>query len=391
MLEHEKEYYHQHFKYSWDKQNTFMLFMERILQLLDTYGRASFIVLNSWLTIESAKLLRILYVPRLSTMVDMNYAAFRGVAMEPSIFVVRGKPEPGMVETLRITKPEELLTIAKTFSDARKWKANGNRIHIDADRALTEFLSTIENSSVPIGRKFDVRTGLQAYEKGKGTPPQTARDVAEHVFDRTKKEDEHTLRYLQGGDVGRYLISWSGMWMQYGQWLSQPREIGIFSRPRILIREITGKLPYCIHATFLRRIFLNNKSVLNVLHASDNEDDLKCLVAVLNSKPFSMFYKARAVKGARTVFPKIVINNLRELPYPKTIRQKDKDSLCRLVDQIVEMIEQREKHADEYRRAALNRIIGEIDEKIDAIAARLYGLDEDAAQSLERTALEAVK
>ena len=143
------------------------------------------------------------------------------------------------------------------------------------------------------------------------------------------------------------------MWMQYGQWLSQPREIGIFSRPRILIREITGKLPYCIHATFLRRIFLNNKSVLNVLHASDNEDDLKCLVAVLNSKPFSMFYKARAVKGARTVFPKIVINNLRELPYPKTIRQKDKDFLCRLVDQIVEMIEQREKHADEYRRAAL--------------------------------------
>ena len=127
MLEHEKEYYHQHFKYSWDKQNTFMLFMERILQLLDTYGRASFIVPNSWLTIESAKLLRILYVPRLSTMVDMNYAAFRGVAMEPSIFVVRGKPEPGMVETLRITKPEELLTIAKTFSDARKWKANGNR------------------------------------------------------------------------------------------------------------------------------------------------------------------------------------------------------------------------------------------------------------------------
>jgi hypothetical protein len=342
MLDHEKEYYHQKFQYSWDKQNTFMLFMERILHLLDADGRASFIVPNSWLTIESAKLLRGQYVTRLSTIVDMNYPAFRGVAMEPSIFVVRGKPEPGMVETLRITKPEELVTTAKSFSDARKWKADGNRIHIDADSALTEFLATMEKSSVPIGREIDVRTGLQAYEKGKGSPPQTARDVAEHVFDRTKKDDENTIRYLQGGDVGRYQLSWSGMWMQYGPWLSQPREIGIFSRPRILIREITGKLPYCIHATFVRRTFLNNKSVLNVLHATDSEDDLKCLVAVMNSKPFSLFYKTRAVKGARTVFPKVVINNLRELPYPRSIGRKEKTSLVGLVDQITEVIEQRE-------------------------------------------------
>jgi hypothetical protein len=96
------------------------------------------------------------------------------------------------------------------------------------------------------------------------------------------------------------------MWMQYGPWLSQPRKIGIFSRPRVSIREITAKLPHCIHATFVRETFLNNKSVLNVLNNSDDDDE----------------YKARAVKGARTVFPKLVINNLRELPYPKTIEQK---------------------------------------------------------------------
>ena len=33
MLSHEKEYYHQKYKYSWDKQNTYMLFMEKILSL----------------------------------------------------------------------------------------------------------------------------------------------------------------------------------------------------------------------------------------------------------------------------------------------------------------------------------------------------------------------
>jgi hypothetical protein len=76
----------------------------------------------------------------------------------------------------------------------------------------------------------------------------------------------------------------------------------------------------------VRETFLNNKSVLNVLNNSDNDDELKCLVAVINSRPFSIFYKARGVKGARTVFPRLVINNLRELPYPKTIEQKDMKS-----------------------------------------------------------------
>ena len=144
-----------------------------------------------------------------------------------------------------------------------------------------------------------------------------------HVFDRDRRVDKNSVRYLQGADVGRYEINWSGLWMQYGPWLSQPRESGIFQRPRVLIREITGRLPYCIHATFVDKHYLNNKSVLNVLHEADDHDELKCLTAVLNSCAFSIYYKARAVKGARTVFPKLLINNLRELPYPKKIAKPE--------------------------------------------------------------------
>jgi hypothetical protein len=260
MLNHEKEYYHQKFKYSWDKQNTFMLFMEKIVGLTHADGRASFIVPNSWLTVESAKLLRELYMPRLLTVVDMNYPAFRRVSMEPSIFVAQGKPHAGRIETLRTTRPDELVLTSKTSSDAKTWKGHGGRIHIDRDNHLTVLLTGIHDASKAIGESFDVRTGLQAYEKGKGTPPQTARDVADHVFDRQKQEDDNSYKYLQGGDVGRYGIFWSGMWMQYGPWLSQPREIQIFSRPRILIREITGKLPHCIHAAFATGALLNNKA-----------------------------------------------------------------------------------------------------------------------------------
>jgi type I restriction-modification system DNA methylase subunit len=377
MQDYEKDYYRQNYRYSWDKQNTFMLFMEKILTLLRTEGHASFIVPNSWLTIESAKLLRQLYVPRLSTIIDMNYAAFRRVAMEPAIFVAAGKPGAGKVETLRINKPEELTSGIISTSDAKKWLAEGGRIHIDSNHKLTDILSAIERSSVPIGRVFDVRTGLQAYEKGKGDPPQTARDVADHIFDRTKKEDKNSIKYLQGSDVQRFHTSWSGMWMQYGPWLSQPREIGIFERPRVLIREITGKVPHCIHATYADETFLNNKSVLNVLHDGNDQDELKCLVGLLCSSPFSIFYKARAVKGARNVFPKLVINNLRELPYPKSISQPDKKSLVRLVDQMVSLRHEISKLKDDHRREVLHRVISELDRKIDVVCCKLFGVEMD--------------
>ena len=386
MLDHEKEYYRQHYKYSWDKQNTFMLFMEKILTLTQADGRASFIVPNSWLTIESAKFLRELYLPHLLTVVDMNYPAFRRVSMEPSIFVAQGKRHSGRIETLRTAAPDELTLQSKTSSDAESWSKQGGRIHIDQDGQLTAVLNRIQGASKNIGESFDVRTGLQAYEKGKGTPPQTAADVAGHVFDRDRRENRDSYKYLQGGDVHRYGISWSGMWMQYGPWLSQPREIHIFPRPRILIREITGKLPHCIHGALATDALLNNKSVLNVLNDRDDLDELKCLLGVINSTPFSLYYKARAVKGARTLFPKLVINNLRELPFPAVIASSDRRSLIGLVDRMVSLQEELRLAKSEHRREVANRMISEVDRQIDVLVARLFTIDPATLKATEALA-----
>ena len=56
LTEPEREYFSRKFKLSWEKHNTFMLFMELMIRVLQTRGRGGFIVPNSWLTIESGKL-----------------------------------------------------------------------------------------------------------------------------------------------------------------------------------------------------------------------------------------------------------------------------------------------------------------------------------------------
>jgi hypothetical protein len=121
---------------------------------------------------------------------------------------------------------------------------------------------------------------------------------------------------------------------------------------------------------------LNNKSVLNVLHEQDDLDALKCLLGVLNSTPFSLYYKARAVKGARTLFPKLVINNLRELPFPKSVGSDDRKTLIGLVDRINSLEKELQKTKSEHQREVTGRMISEIDRRIDALVVRLFKVDE---------------
>lgn len=312
-----RRYYAAKYRLGWEKQNTYFLFMERLLELLRPDGVGSFIVPNSWLTMESAKLIRKEYVPRLKLVADLNYQPFRGVSMEPTIFIVAGKSQDGQVSCARVSSSAQFKSVTFNELDRESWEAPDHRVVFGSvSSSIHSALAALKKRLPVLGDCFDVRTGLQAYEQGKGSPAQTASDVKRHVFDATEQIDSSYWRYLEGRDVCRYSTNWSGNWLSYGPWLSQPREPGMFRRPRVLVREITSPPPFCFSATFTSSEFLNNKSVLNVLDTADDEARLKLLALVLNSTVASAFYMLFSVKAERNVFPKIVVRALRELPIP---------------------------------------------------------------------------
>lgn len=315
----ELAYFNSHYPSGWEKRNTFLLFMELLLKLLKQTGKAAFIVPNSWLTIESAKLVRDLYRPLLLEVIDLNYPVFEDANVEPSIFVIAGSVVKAKPVVMRAKSAQDLNFGARVTIDRALWDRSQGRLTIPDDPTHVTLVDSVYSKAVGIGSIFNVQTGLQAYEQGKGNPKQSADDVKNHVYDRTEREDEDSYQYLQGRDVGRYSIDWSGMWMQYGPWLSQPREIKMFTRPRIVLREITSPFPHCFNATFTTKPYLSNKSVLTVLDPDDDDERLSVLEVVLNSRLMSLCYRARAVKGARKLFPKIVIRNLRELPFPEAL------------------------------------------------------------------------
>lgn len=376
----ERTYYASTYKLGWEKQNTYLIFMERLLSLLSKTGKGGYIVPNSWLTIESAKLLRAEYVKHLSLILDLNYPVFRGVSMEPCVFIIDAKNNSQTVACARCTAVEQIANASFVDFDRGTWMQPGSRITFSSDGELHALLSNIKEKHPNLGEVFDVRTGLQAYETGKGVPLQTKHDVSNHVFDCTSREDETCVRYLEGKDIGRYFQSWGGMWMKYGKWLAQPRSIDIFSRPRILIREITNHPPYCINATLVNDTFLNNKSILNVLEPDDDVVRLKVLCAVLNSRLMSKCYRAFAVKAVRKLFPKIVIRNLREFPIPTKLGKDHYKNVSELnkvsakVDLKVSIHKKLATAKTPQDITLLQRQIDMTDKQIDHLVYALYGL-----------------
>lgn len=381
----ETDYFTRRYSLTWDKHNTYLLFMELLLDLVADKGASAYIVPNSWLTIESGKLLRSAYLDRLTAITDLNYAVFNKVAMEPCIFFAAGKPIKGAVEVLRASSRPQFMTAVPSTVDRQRWRGNADRITTSQSESVAAVLGVLRANAGQIGDRFDVRTGLQAYEKGKGTPPQTQADVDGHIFDRDRKTDAHTHPYLQGKDVHRFELAWSGMWMRYGPWLSQPRDIEMFKRPRVLVREITAAPPHSLLSCFTDEVYLSNKSVLTILHEEDDCLELKALAAVLNSKLMTFFYKGYGVKGERKLFPKVVIRNLREFPYPKDPAKVAITNLSTLYDRIasttIRAAGARTPHAVE----AASRQLDTYQDQLDAAVFALFGATQE-----ERSTIEAV-
>ena len=171
----------------------------------------------------------------------------------------------------------------------------------------------IQNSKI-LDDLVDVKAGLQAYEKDKGDPKQTEDDVKSRPYDYNYKFDEDTHKYLDGKDVERYYVSWSGLYLRYGKHLAAPRTFNLFDGKKIIVREITGNFPRCLVSTYTEELFLYNRSNNAIVEKYNSRVSLKYILALLNSSLMSYYFMKNTAKSVRKLFPKIILNDLRKFP-----------------------------------------------------------------------------
>ena len=180
-----------------------------------------------------------------------------------------------------------------------------------------------------------VSTGLKAYQIGKGKPEQTEKVKKERQFHSQKQIDKTYLPYLEGVDVKRYELGWSGEYLSYGDWLAEPRKSVPFQGARILVRQIPSPYPHCVNGVFTSEKYLNDINSM-VIFEPVKEYDLKYILSIINSKLISHWFVRAFDKFQRKIFPQFKVNELARFPiFPATEAEQKK--LILLVDKIMKL------------------------------------------------------
>lgn len=323
----EKSYYINKYNSAKYQINTYILFIEYSQKLLKNNGKCGLIIPNSWLMVYSGEGLRryLLENVSLEKIVSLKGKSFEDASVETVILIDK------KIKANENTELEILLSddINRRFELSHKLKqkdfynSKGAEFTIYKDDESNHLIEKIRRNSFNLDDVVSIKAGLQAYEKGKGNPKQTEEDVKNRPYDYTYKFDENTYKYLDGSNVNRYHINWSGLWLRYGNHLAAPRSFNLFSSNKIIVREITSSFPRCLNATYTDETYLYNRSNIAIVE-KDKNFSLKYILALLNSSLMSYYFKKNTAKSERKLFPKIILNDLRLFPIKNLSKKSQK-------------------------------------------------------------------
>lgn len=308
-----KEYYYKNYKFTDYQINTYLLFIEQGCNLLNN-GRLGFIIPNNWLTINTFANLRKFVLEQTANTVIINTFGdvFEGASVDSCILtfakdkagqeITLGKMTDGKIEAVICNKNEIAIGGDKVININQASNKNG-----------FDIIKKINENSVELGTICSVLTGVKCYQTGKGEPKQNDDIKNSRAYHSKEKQNDTYIKYLEGSDVSRYSLTWSGEYLSYGKWIAEPRFSAKFKDERILVRQIPSKLPYAINAVLTKEEFIND---INSMIIQDLKVNPMFVLAILNCKLTSFWFDITFNKFSRTIFPQFKINELRRFPIP---------------------------------------------------------------------------
>lgn len=357
-------YHHQN-----NPADSYLLFMEKAHQLLKPNGLVSYIVSNTWLpSLTFQKIRRFLT------------SAFTW----RSLLVVRTKVFAAVVDTnvflFEKSKPTATGNLPIHFytddgvqhAHSLPWEEipkTGDAINVVFDPKAQALFRKMSVASKLLKVNADVYNGVKPFEKGKGTPPQTAETMRDKPFvavNCSKPAGRNWMPLLRGSLIHRYVTFWDNdSWIQYGSWLAAPRAASIFEAPEKLFVRQTGDSIIATHgiAGFVAR------DNLHIILPKKNTN-LLFVLGILNSSCVGFLYSfINPEKGE--ALAQVKKNHVEELPIPNATASQQKPII-----EAVKTILAAKKQNSAADTSALER---EIDQQVYS----LYGLTSEEIAIVE--------
>lgn len=384
--ESEKKFYYENYQLTQFKINTYILFVEKSFEISNTKGVVSLIIPNNWLTLENASDFRKFCITKTYDLEIVNIKAkvFQDASVDSSILTFKKQGK----SIIRIFEMNENTVSMFAENEANKYLEIPNYV-INCESQDTnikyEICLRISTISEKLGDIVDVKNGVQAYTVGEGKPIQTEKMKDERVYHSKEKIDDSWLKYVDGVDIGRYSLGWSGQFIKYGENLSRSRRYDLFHGNRILIRQIPSKPPYSILASFTEELLVNdNNGMIVKTIDNDSKYNIIYLLGLLNSRLISFWFNHIFNKFQRKIFPQFKVNELARFPIFPATKEQQKPIVV-LVDKMLLLQKQlvkSQENSNEWQ--SLKHEIELTDKKINDEVYKLYGITEEERKEIEK-------
>lgn len=364
--------------------DSFIMFVEKAGFLLNPQGHFGMIIPSGWVSTPSSKKLRERFAEqfRPTSFVSLPYDVFDGAYIDTIIVtaqrLVSGKRWTDLKDSevaLIVFPIRHKIENQKDFDFYRKvgncadWIESPNKeflvLSSKEQAALVEKLRLCRTT---LNSVVEVMRGIETYN------PRPAQDcqMPKHAFN---------------GEMLRYELNLGpDAYESYPPDIEASKPIKFFSGQRILLRQLLSR-KFRLQAVYSEREFLTNQSVQSLI-TRNAFPNIKCVLAVLNSRLLSWFFCQINMVARRDDFPKTIIKQTRELPFPKidlkdSVDKSRHNSLVLLVDKMLSLIPKLRAATSESEKAALQNAITTTDTEIDQIVYELYGLTEEERQIVE--------
>jgi adenine-specific DNA-methyltransferase len=375
-----KKYIKSHFTSYQFKFDSYIYFIERALTLTKNGGYVSYITPEHWLRLSNSDNLR-RYVLDHSHFAQLKIWGENVFAAAVVSTVTFRLAKAGSGPNLEIEFADQDISSRTVSIDSIRQRPGLSidfRVSEDVEEILNKILKmpTLEKLGETI-------QGITPYDKYRG---QSADLIKSRAFHSNKQKNKSYGKWLAGGDLSRYSITWSGEWLSYGPWLAAARDPRFFTGPRLLFREIPGSGKR-IQTAYAEETFYHGHSITPFLLSSKTVD-IRYVLGIVNSNLLSWFGRYKLSNFGKDIFPKLNPEDIKHLPVitfdaADVKSKKLHDEIVAFVDQTLEVKRRLKNTAAGAQYDQLQRKCDYLDSEIDRVVYELYGLTEEEIETVE--------
>ncbi|HCE57764.1 MAG TPA: restriction endonuclease subunit M [Prolixibacteraceae bacterium] len=310
-------------------------FIQLAFQICKRKGFWSFINPVSWQSGENYILLRqfLLQNGKLEIAIKLPYDVFEDAYVDTGIYVVRAINSIDYKSLvyefpIRFKQLGDLSTDARLKKLPSQYWSELDSLKIVLNPAYYELLPKLFKNTIPLNDISD-----------------SIRGILPNDNDVSKINNSGNKLYFSGG-LYRYKIERDFQYVNYGDHLKEkPKDYSFFQGERILIRRLINR-QFQIMANYADDEFVNKKDLYN-LKVTNDDYQIKYLLAIINSKLISFLKIRGATTATKDDFGQLTLSDIRQIPI-KLANDKIQQEFSECVDLIIQQTNQFQKTQNQF-------------------------------------------